>query len=74
MVRRFFSLLGVLLLVFMAVPAAAQRGTGLVRVIHASPDAPDVDVFVDGEAALEGVAFTDVSNYLEVPAGTHDRP
>lgn len=72
MVRRFFYLLGALLLTFAASPAQADsHNVGLVRVVHASPDAPEVDVFVDGDAVLEGVAFTDVSNYLEVPAGTY---
>jgi LPXTG-motif cell wall-anchored protein len=71
MLRRLVSLLGALLLAFIALPAAAQSGSGLVRVVHASPDAPAVDVFVDGEAVLEGVEFPAVSNYLEVPAGAH---
>jgi hypothetical protein len=46
-----------------------MNGTGNVRVAHVSPDAPNVDVYVDGDAVLEGVAFGDVSSYLEVPAG-----
>jgi hypothetical protein len=45
-------------------------GTGRVRVAHVSPNAPNVDVYVDGSAVLEDVAFTTVSDYLEVPAGT----
>jgi hypothetical protein len=44
-------------------------GTGNVRVAHMSPNAPDVDVYVDGSAALEDVPFGAVSQYLEVPAG-----
>jgi hypothetical protein len=46
-------------------------GTANVRVAHLSPDAPNVDVYVDGSAVLEDVAFTDVSDYLELSAGTH---
>jgi hypothetical protein len=42
-----------------------------VRVAHLSPDAPAVDVFVNGEAALEGVSFGDISGYLPVPAGEY---
>jgi hypothetical protein len=45
-------------------PAAAQ-----VRVAHLSPDAPPVDVYVNGTRALSGAAFKDVSSYLAVPAG-----
>lgn len=46
--------------------------TANVRVAHLSPDAPNVDVFVDGAAVLEGVAFKTVSQYLELPAGMHN--
>lgn len=46
-------------------PATAE-----VRVAHLSPDAPNVDVYVDGGRVLENVPFTAVSNYLEVPAKT----
>lgn len=54
------------------VPAAfAQGGTARVRVIHASPDAPAVDVFVNGERALTNVPFFTASDYLELPAGTY---
>ncbi len=34
-----------------------------------SPNAPNVDVYVDGSAVLEDVPFGAVSDYLEVPAG-----
>jgi hypothetical protein len=42
-----------------------------VRVIHAIPDAPEVDVYVDQNRILQNVAFKDVSNYLELEAGQH---
>lgn len=42
-----------------------------VRVAHLSPDAPAVDVWVDGTVVLEDVAFRQFSGYLAVPAGTH---
>ena len=45
------------------------RQTGLVRVAHASPDAPNVDVWVDGERVLSDVPFAAVSGYLDVPVG-----
>jgi hypothetical protein len=40
-----------------------------VRVAHLSPNAPNVDVYVDGSAVLEDVPFGAVSEYLSVPAG-----
>jgi hypothetical protein len=48
-------------------PATAQ-----VRVVHASADAPNVDVLVDGNAVLTNVPFKAASNYLAVPAGTRN--
>lgn len=51
---------------------SSQSGnTSRVRVIHAIPDAPEVDVYVDGNRVLENVAFKDVSDYLELDAGKH---
>lgn len=42
-----------------------------VRVAHASPDAPAVDVFVNGSAVLEGVEFGTISGYLELDPGEY---
>ncbi|WP_084509902.1 DUF4397 domain-containing protein [Haloplanus natans] len=44
-------------------------GSASLRVAHMSPNAPNVDVYADGSAVLEDVAFGAVSDYLEVPAG-----
>jgi len=44
-------------------------GTGALRAAHMSPDAPDVDIFVDDEKVLSAVPFKAVSDYLDVPAG-----
>ncbi|GAB3688339.1 hypothetical protein GCM10028857_22380 [Salinarchaeum chitinilyticum] len=43
-----------------------------VRAVHASPDAPAVDVMVDNETVLTNVSFGDVSDYLAVEAGTYN--
>jgi hypothetical protein len=61
-----------LLLAFILVPAAFAQGNAKVRVIHASPDAPAVDVWVDGNKALTNVSFFTASDYLDIPAGPHD--
>lgn len=42
-----------------------------VRVAHLSPDAPNVDVYVDGGLVLEDVPYLAVSDYLVLPAGTY---
>jgi hypothetical protein len=41
-----------------------------VRVVHASPDAPNVDVLVDDTQVLTNVAYRAASGFLEVDAGT----
>lgn len=46
--------------------------TSYLRVIHASPDAPPVDVMVDDETVLTDVPFGAVSDYLSLPAGSHN--
>ncbi|WP_254765167.1 DUF4397 domain-containing protein [Natrinema marinum] len=46
-----------------------DAGSALVRLVHASPDAPAVDVYADGELVFEDVAFTDSTDYVPVPAG-----
>lgn len=45
-----------------------------IRVIHASPDAPAVDVYVKGstEPVLRGLTYTQSSEYLSVPAGSYE--
>ncbi|WP_192498435.1 DUF4397 domain-containing protein [Halorussus halophilus] len=69
--------LAVVVLVGFSGLGAAFSGSGSgdtahVRVAHMSPDAPAVDVLVDGEAALEGVEFGAVSDYLQLSAGEHE--
>ncbi len=46
--------------------------TANVRVVHASPDAPNVDVLVDNVVVLTNVPYEAVSGYLAVPAGTRN--
>jgi len=50
----------------------ATQDTSYLRVIHASPDAPAVDVAVDNETVLAGVEFGGVSDYLTLSAGTYN--
>lgn len=42
-----------------------------IRVAHLSPDAPNVDVWVDGNRVLTNVPFKAISDYLTVPAGSY---
>lgn len=52
--------------------ASAAAGEAMVRVAHLSSDAPNVDVYVNGEVVPElvNVPYGTVSPYLPLPAGT----
>jgi len=72
------GVLAAALLSVSAIGAAAQSpsvapmaDTAWVRVLHASPDAPAVDIYADGTEILSDVPFGVISEYLEVPAGDH---
>ncbi len=54
-----------------SVGGAAAADTAKLRVLHASPDAPAVDVYADGSKVLSNVPFGTISSYLTVPAGPH---
>jgi hypothetical protein len=53
-------------------PSASAEDMGRVRVVHASPDAPAVEVYADGNMILTNVAYKASSDYLSVPAGPHN--
>jgi hypothetical protein len=55
----------------LASTASAQDATSRVRVLHASPDAPAVDVYVNGGEAISDLAFSDITDYVELPAGDY---
>ena len=48
------------------------QDVAFMRVAHVSPDAGDVDVYIEGERALADVAFGDVSAYMTLPADDHN--
>ena len=44
-----------------------------VRVVHAAPDGPSIDVAIAvGEILVENLAYPDVAEYIEVPSGLYD--
>jgi MYXO-CTERM domain-containing protein len=62
-----------------AIAALAIGGSaiGSVRVFHASPDAPNVDVFVNtfpgnGDPAISNLAFESISPYVPLATGLYD--
>jgi hypothetical protein len=52
--------------------AVTAPTTSRLRVVHASPNAPKVDIYPKGSdtAAIKGVAYGDASGFIEVDAGT----
>jgi hypothetical protein len=42
-----------------------------IRIAHASPDAPAVDVYVNDSAVIEELEFRQVTDYLEIPAAEY---
>ena len=60
-------------LILTATAGAWARGyEAEVRVVHASPDAPAVDVWVNGQPAITDLAFGEVSPYASLRAGQYD--
>lgn len=49
----------------------ARATVARLRVIHASPDAPNVDVYSDGQRLLRNVRFRQISNYLDLLPGEY---
>jgi LPXTG-motif cell wall-anchored protein len=65
------SLLALLAALALVPSAFAQGSNAKVRVVHASPDAPAVDVYVNGNLTLNNVPFFTASDYLDLPAGSY---
>src|SRR5688572_2473681 len=49
----------------------APEADATVRLIHASPGAPNVDVLVDGQPVVEGVPYGTTSEYVPITAEEH---
>lgn len=70
-------LLGIGALALLVVFVAPHSGTAsawskaYVRVVHASPAAGPVDVYVDGSKLLKDFTFGSVTGYVPVAAGSH---
>jgi hypothetical protein len=72
--RRLLAIFATVLTVLALLPAASQaqsQQTTSVRVMHASPDAPNVDVFVNDELVLGDVPYFTVSEQLALPGGLY---
>jgi hypothetical protein len=54
-----------------ATPAVTGVPNPTIRVVQASPDAPPVNVLVDGQPVAHGLAFGTASDYADMAAGDH---
>lgn len=69
----------VLMLTFIVAAFAPVSGTAQdrteegasIRFVHASPDAPSIDVIADGAVVAEDLAFGSASGYLPITSGKH---
>lgn len=71
--RKLSLILGLALLAAI-VPAAAVSaadGDARVRVVHASPDAPAVDIWVNGAVAISNLAFKEATDYVPLAPGEY---
>jgi hypothetical protein len=64
--KNLFSKVALLSALFAAVSFAQNAR---VRVLHASPDAPNVDIAVDGRIALQDLPYGQATDYVSLPAG-----
>jgi len=70
--RIILALSALFVLAFLApMPAMAQGTQSWIRVMHDSPNAPNIDVFVDGDPVFENVAYSTTSSYQALASGQH---
>ena len=48
-----------------------DSGQVSLRVVHLAPDAPAVDILVDGERVIADLRYRHAAHYLQVPPGTY---
>jgi|GEM_PF-498715 len=70
--KRLIAILITVVVLFSVVPAFAQSNTMQLRVAHFSPDAPAVDVYVNGEVAIAELAYPNVTEWLAIEEGNYD--
>lgn len=63
---------GLIIAGLLTAPTAGAQTPAMVRVVHMSPGAPNVDVAVDGQRAFANLAFKAATEYAPVPAGRHN--
>ena len=54
------------------VSKSASQNYSSVRVIHLSPNAPGVDILVDGDTLFEDISFGEGTDYVDLNPGTYN--
>jgi LPXTG-motif cell wall-anchored protein len=71
--KRLFLVSAVLVLsLVLATSALADAHEARVRVVHASPDAPAVDVWVNGAVAFSNAPFQGITDYAKLEPGSYN--
>jgi len=52
-------------------PAFAESTKSTIRVVHAIPDAPAVDIYVDDKKTLSSLNYKKVTGYVSLESGKH---
>jgi hypothetical protein len=71
--KRLYAVLGLtVLLLSLATSVLADGNQARVRAVHASPDAPAVDVLVNDGAAFTNAPFKGITDYANLDTGTYN--
>ena len=70
--KRLLLISTILVLSLATATAALAAGEPRVRVVHASPDAPAVDVWVNGSIAFSNAPFKGITDYASLAPGTYN--
>jgi hypothetical protein len=71
--KRFYALLGAMVLILgLATSVLADGHQARVRAVHASPDAPAVDILVNDNAAFTNAPFKGITQYASLDVGTYN--
>ncbi len=62
----------ILLIFYLSLGLACAQGTAALRLAHFSPNAPRMDLLVDGKLKLKDLSFSEISAYFTLPAGKHE--
>jgi hypothetical protein len=69
---KFVGAIAALVVFSVNVWAQATPNQARIRVVHASADAPAVDVYANGALVVEALPFKGASGYLAVPPGSYN--